>query len=130
MPRAYVYGDSLLKATVPDEQFHYHFHLPEVMERYSRTETEVVSRAKMGATIRKGQALLDHDLQRGLQADFALIAYGGNDSDFDWDAIQERPEEEHIPRTGPAGVSQHPAFHAAKTPGPERAAGADDPAAH
>ena len=79
MPRAYVYGDSLLKATVPDEQFHYHFHLPEVMERYSGRQTEVVSRAKMGATIRKGQALLDHDLQRGLQADFALIAYGGND---------------------------------------------------
>lgn len=99
MPRAYVYGDSLLKATVPDEQFHYHFHLPEVMERYSGRQTEVVSRAKMGATIRKGQALLDNDLQRGLQADFALIAYGGNDSDFDWDAIQERPEEEHIPRT-------------------------------
>ena len=97
MPRAYVYGDSLLKATVPDEQFHYHFHLPEVMERYSGRQTEVVSRAKMGATIRKGQALLDHDLQRGLQADFALIAYGGNDSDFDWDAIQERPDEEHIP---------------------------------
>ena len=99
MPRAYVYGDSLLKATVPDEQFHYHFHLPEVMERYSGRQTEVVSRAKMGATIRKGQALLDHDLQRGLRADFALIAYGGNDSDFDWDAIQEHPEEEHIPRT-------------------------------
>ena len=59
MPRAYVYGDSLLKATVPDEQFHYHFHLPEVMERYSGRQTEVVSRAKMGATIRKGQALLD-----------------------------------------------------------------------
>ena len=45
MPRAYVYGDSLLKATVPDEQFHYHFHLPEVMERYSGRQTEVVSRA-------------------------------------------------------------------------------------
>ena len=33
MARAYIYGDSLLKATMPDEQFHYHFHLPEVMER-------------------------------------------------------------------------------------------------
>ena len=35
MARAYIYGDSLLKATMPDEQFRYHFHLPEVMERYS-----------------------------------------------------------------------------------------------
>ena len=33
MACAYIYGDSLLKATVPDEQFRYHFHLPEVMER-------------------------------------------------------------------------------------------------
>ena len=97
--KIYIYGDSLLKATVPDEQFHYHFHLPEVMERYSGRQTEVVSRAKMGATIRKGQALLDHDLQRGLQADFALIAYGGNDSDFDWAAIDADPEADHRPNT-------------------------------
>ena len=99
MARAYIYGDSLLKATVPDEQFRYHFHLPEVMERYSGRQTEVVNRSKMGATVRKGQALLEHDLQRGMQADYALIAYGGNDSDFDWDAVQAHPQESHLPRT-------------------------------
>ena len=99
MARAYIYGDSLLKATMPDEQFRYHFHLPEVMERYSGRQTEVVNRSKMGATVRKGQALLEHDLQRGMQADYALIAYGGNDSDFDWDAVQAHPQESHLPRT-------------------------------
>ena len=99
MARAYIYGDSLLKATVPDEQFRYHFHLPEVMERYSGRQTEVVNRSKMGATVRKGQALLEHDLRRGMQADYALIAYGGNDSDFDWDAVQAHPQESHLPRT-------------------------------
>ena len=99
MARAYIYGDSLLKATVPDEQFRYHFHLPEVMERYSGRQSEVVNRSKMGATVRKGQALLEHDLQRGMQADYALIAYGGNDSDFDWDAVQAHPQESHLPRT-------------------------------
>ena len=99
MACAYIYGDSLLKATVPDEQFRYHFHLPEVMERYSGRQTEVVNRSKMGATIRKGQALLEHDLQRGMQADYALIAYGGNDSDFDWEAVAAAPEQDHLPRT-------------------------------
>ena len=93
MARAYIYGDSLLKATMPDEQFRYHFHLPEVMERYSGRQTEVVNRSKMGATVRK------HDLRRGMQADYALIAYGGNDSDFDWDAVQAHPQESHLPRT-------------------------------
>ena len=99
MARAYIYGDSLLKATMPDEQFHYHFHLPEVMERYSGRQTEVVNRSKMGATVREGEALLEHDLRRGMQADYALIAYGGNDSDFDWDAVQAHPQESHLPRT-------------------------------
>lgn len=97
--RAYVYGDSLLKATVPDEQFRYHFHLPEVMERYTLGQTEVVNRSKMGATVQKGQSLLLHDLERGMQADYALVAYGGNDSDYDWDAVQAAPEGEHHPRT-------------------------------
>ena len=99
MARAYIYGDSLLKATMPDGQVHYHCHLPEVMERYSGRQTEVVNRSKMGATVRKGQALLEHDLRRGMQADYALIAYGGNDSDFDWDAVQAHPQESHLPRT-------------------------------
>ena len=106
MACAYIYGDSLLKATVPDEQFRYHFHLPEVMERYSGRQTEVVNRSKMGATIRKGQSLLEHDLQRGMQADYALIAYGGNDSDFDWDAVQDSPRESHLPRTTLADFKQ------------------------
>ena len=31
MERAFIYGDSLLKATMPDPDMRYHFHLPEVM---------------------------------------------------------------------------------------------------
>lgn len=30
--KIYIYGDSLLKATVPDVDFHYHFHINEVMQ--------------------------------------------------------------------------------------------------
>ena len=84
MERAYVYGDSLLKATVPDEAMRYHFHLAEVMARYPAERLEVVNRAKMGSTISKGLSLVAHDVQRGMDARWALVAYGGNDSDFDW----------------------------------------------
>lgn len=99
MACAYVYGDSLLKATVPDAEFRYHFHLPEVMERYEGRQTEVVNRAKMGATVTKGLSLVEHDVQRGMDARWALVAYGGNDSDFDWEAIAAAPEQEHLPHT-------------------------------
>ena len=86
MERAFIYGDSLLKATMPDADMRYHFHLPEVMAQYPSDRLEVVNRAKMGATVTKGLALVEHDVQRGMDARWALVAYGGNDSDFDWEA--------------------------------------------
>ena len=99
MERAYVYGDSLLKATVPDGAMRYHFHLSEVMAQYPTERLEVVNRAKMGSTITKGLSLVEHDVQRGMDARWALVAYGGNDSDFDWASIAADPEGEHKPRT-------------------------------
>ena len=99
MERAFIYGDSLLKATVPDEDMHYRFHLPEVMAQYPTDRLEVVNRAKMGATVTKGLSLVEHDVQRGMDARWALVAYGGNDSDFDWEAIVAAPEQEHLPHT-------------------------------
>ena len=99
MERAFIYGDSLLKATVPDVDFHYHFHINEVMQRYQTKLVEVVNRSKMGATIRKGLSLVRHDLDRGLEARYALVSYGGNDSDYDWAAIAADPAADHQPHT-------------------------------
>ena len=99
MERAFIYGDSLLKATMPDDEMKYHFHLPEVMAQYPSDRLEVVNRAKMGATVTKGLSLVEHDVQRGMDARWALVAYGGNDSDFDWEAIAAAPEQEHLPHT-------------------------------
>ena len=97
--KIYIYGDSLLKATVPDVDFHYHFHINEVMQRYQTKLVEVVNRSKMGATIRKGLSLVRHDLDRGLEARYALVSYGGNDSDYDWAAIDADPGADHRPNT-------------------------------
>lgn len=95
----YVYGDSLMKATMPDTAFRYHFHMDELRGRYHSDEVRLTNRAKMGATVSKGRSLVEHDVARGLDARYALVAYGGNDSDFDWAEISARPEEEHRPRT-------------------------------
>ena len=93
------YGDSLLKATVPDAELKYHFHLPEIMARYPSDRVQITNRAKMGATVSKGLSLVEHDAARGLTADYALICYGGNDSDYDWAAIAADPEGDHRPHT-------------------------------
>lgn len=93
--KLYLYGDSLLKATVPDEEFRYHFHAAELLSGHP----EVVSRAMMGATVRKGLQLVQRDTQRGLDARYALVGYGGNDSDFDWQAVSDDPAGRHRPKT-------------------------------
>ncbi len=99
MKNIYVYGDSLLKATVPDADFHYHFHWQELFEGRGAGLPTVVNRAKMGATVKKGETLVQHDLQRGIERGIALVGYGGNDSDFDWSAISQNPEDTHLPHT-------------------------------
>ena len=71
----------------------------EVMQRYQTKLVEVVNRSKMGATIRKGLSLVRHDLDRGLEARYALVSYGGNDSDYDWAAIDADPGADHRPNT-------------------------------
>ena len=58
---------------MPDEGYHYHFHYDEVLQRYPERQTQVVNRSKMGATISKGESLVQHDLNRGLEADYALV---------------------------------------------------------
>ncbi|NLU24033.1 MAG: SGNH/GDSL hydrolase family protein [Clostridiales bacterium] len=97
--KIYIYGDSIMKATVPDDEFHYHFHLNQVMQPYEKLPVEIVNRAKMGATVTKGQSLLEHDLERGMEARYALLAFGGNDCDFDWSAVAASPQQEHQPHT-------------------------------
>lgn len=97
MAKFFLYGDSLLKATVPDEQFRYHFHAEELAREYGAAE--VVNRARMGATIRKGMQMVQRDLNLGQQGRYALVGYGGNDCDFDWQAISDDPEGEHHPHT-------------------------------
>ena len=52
-----------------------------------------------GSTISKGLSLVEHDVARGMDARWALVAYGGNDSDFDWAGIAADPEGDHRPRT-------------------------------
>ena len=89
----------------------------------------MVNRSKMGATISKGESLVQHDLNRGLEADYALVAYGGNDSDYDWAAIDADPAGDHRPRTEllPFGEAPPHGDHAA---GEGHPAGAHEPTTH
>lgn len=97
MRKSVFYGDSLLKGTVPDENGRYAFRWDEFLG--GEVSRSVINRARFGATAEKGLAMVQRDLQRGLEAEIALIDFGGNDSDYDWAAIAADPAAEHHPRT-------------------------------
>ncbi len=94
-----VYGDSIMRATVPDENLRYHFRMGQFMERLKGLPLKVVNRARFGATVTRGETLLEKDLVKGAAYDVALIEYGGNDCDYDWEEVAADPTGTHLPHT-------------------------------
>ena len=95
--RIAVYGDSLMKGTLPDEQLRYHFHTDLFEAPLVGVDAEVTNKSVFGATSRKGVTLVQRDLARGHRYDWALIEYGGNDCNYDWADVAAHPEQHHDP---------------------------------
>lgn len=60
---------------------------------------ESLNLGKMGCTIEAGERILNRYLDKMSDAQYVLLEYGGNDSDYNWQEIAEAPEKEHFPRT-------------------------------
>lgn len=95
-----IYGDSIMKGTVPDGAARYRFTIGEYLDRIvERFPLKIVNRAKFGAPVTKGEALLRQDLSREISGEITLLEYGGNDCNFDWAAVSAEPDGEHQPKT-------------------------------
>lgn len=99
--RTIVWGDSVARGVVYDETRRRYTISPKAAVKYFANEGGVplTNRARMGMTSVDGMAQIEEDLSRGMTADTALIGFGGNDSDFDWQSISDAPEAEHLPKT-------------------------------
>lgn len=91
MLRIAVFGDSLMKGTLPDEQLRYHFHTDLFEAPLAGLHAEVTNKSVFGATSRKGVTLVQRDLARGHRYDWALVEYGGNDCNYDWPDVAAHP---------------------------------------
>ncbi|MCQ2386078.1 MAG: SGNH/GDSL hydrolase family protein [Clostridia bacterium] len=101
MKNVVIWGDSVAKGVVLDD----------VKGRYvitkdsaaatfaAKTGVNLINRSRMGMTSADGQKQLEYDMERGIVADTALIGFGGNDSDFDWSAVSQSPDAEHLPKS-------------------------------
>lgn len=100
-----VWGDSILKGVVFDETRRRYMPLREqncLSLAAKQLGTKVDNHAHFGMTSQKGIQIVETGLKDlGGDFDLALIGFGGNDIDFDWKAISQTPDEEHLPNTPP-----------------------------
>ncbi len=104
----FVWGDSLAKGIVWNEtrKRHAYSKISAVQVAASRLGIEIVNRAKFGCTAPQGLELMEKDVESGINCDAALIEFGGNDCNFDWKAISDRPDEAHLPATSPEAYQE------------------------
>jgi lysophospholipase L1-like esterase len=96
-----VYGDSILKGVMLDrESQKYYFSSKGVVNNLGDLEPfQIKNYSKFGCTIKKGYQFIQKGLNKGIECDIMVLEYGGNDCDYDWQAISLNPEKNHIPNT-------------------------------
>ena len=101
--RVVVWGDSLAKGVVWNEtrKRHAYSKLTAVDIVANKLGIEIINRSKFGCTAPQGMELMERDVNEGIACDTAVIEFGGNDCNFDWASVSERPEEQHLPATPP-----------------------------
>lgn len=97
-------GDSIIKGVVlnieSNGKLHYALSDHNIVDQVAnKTNHEAINLGKMGCTIEAGEKILNRHLGDIENAQYALLCYGGNDSDYDWRAIAQSPRGEHQPKT-------------------------------
>lgn len=96
-----IYGDSILKGVLMEDGKY-------VVDRgweqqiSKRFGLEVRNRSRFGCTIRKALDTIRRDCaQSNAPGGITLLELGGNDCDYDWKAVSEAPDAEHLCKTPP-----------------------------
>lgn len=93
------FGDSVLKGVIYEDD-HYkvsNSSFQKICEEYFGITIE--NKAKFGSTITKGETVFERSLDviRESDGEYVVLEFGGNDCDFNWSAISEDPEKDHLP---------------------------------
>lgn len=96
-----IWGDSILKGVVMDEIKGGYQMLRDSCVQLIKNQSRfnIINRSRFGCTIDKGEKLLIQALEKGLECDYVLLEYGGNDCDFDWESVAQDPLGDHQPNT-------------------------------
>ncbi|MDR2490036.1 MAG: SGNH/GDSL hydrolase family protein [Spirochaetaceae bacterium] len=98
--KAAIFGDSILKGVQLDaDTKRYVVRNCIDLDKIGNKHLVSIDNFSMfGCTISKGSIMLQRRLANR-PFDIVVLEYGGNDCDFNWQEIAERPDDKHIPHT-------------------------------
>jgi lysophospholipase L1-like esterase len=98
-----VWGDSILKGVVLDDATgEYRVHPANCVTRFANATKAIISNhASFGMTTGKAFERITRAIERNPpeKNDIVLVEFGGNDCDYCWREISEKPEDHHEPKT-------------------------------
>jgi lysophospholipase L1-like esterase len=96
-----VFGDSLAKGVIYNDAVQrYSFSKDSFVALFCKGGDLTCSNYSMfGCTVTKGEQLVELHPDSIAAADFTVLEFGGNDSDFNWEEISEAPDLPHDPKT-------------------------------
>ena len=95
-----IFGDSISKGIIFEEQNQRYCMVTKDIRSWTRPAI-LHNFSVMGCTIRKGMEIIKRHLPQLSSYENVFLEFGGNDCDFDWQAVSDHPEEEHMPNTPP-----------------------------
>ncbi|NTV90695.1 MAG: SGNH/GDSL hydrolase family protein [Clostridiales bacterium] len=96
-----IFGDSIIKGVIFDGmRGRYSFLKNSFANIFGRTTgIKVDNFAKFGCTVSVGDQLVEKHVDELAEYRYTVLEFGGNDCDFDWAAISENPDKQHLPKT-------------------------------
>jgi lysophospholipase L1-like esterase len=95
-----VFGDSILRGIQwnPEDKRYCVQNTINIEQIGDKHSINIDNFSMFGCTVQKGIVMLQKRLERR-PFSIAVIEYGGNDSDFNWKEVSERPDDYHSPNT-------------------------------
>ncbi|MDO4156053.1 MAG: SGNH/GDSL hydrolase family protein [Oscillospiraceae bacterium] len=94
-----IFGDSISKGIVLDEETHRYSTLKKEICQWVTPAAALHNFSVMGSTIQKGISIINRHTEQLSDYQNVFLEFGGNDCDFDWQAVSERPQAHHEPHT-------------------------------
>ena len=90
-----IFGDSIMAGVVQEDGRY-----SRCREPFQRLETEtgvkLDNHSSFGSTVVKGYERLNKFLRQGRLGDYTLVEFGGNDCAYNWAAVADAPDGEHL----------------------------------